>query len=116
MDSATSVIKAASVKKTTMLAEQVKQMYNEYGFDNPLYRKAKLTVESENRTITLTTHVSGAQHGSAPQENRKKCANPQVPLGNFLAHLVDSKVVNRNGIGQMRSFMNWRAISSPGIL
>ncbi len=106
-DSATAVIKAANVNKAKKFAEKVEQMYNEYGFDDPLYRKAKLTIESENRTVTLTTHVSGAQHGSAPQENREKGANPLVSLGDFLAHLVDSKELNSSGIGQMLRFMAW---------
>ncbi|MGR9015063.1 MAG: M20/M25/M40 family metallo-hydrolase [Gammaproteobacteria bacterium] len=106
-DFAAAIIKAGSKQEAKQFAAQVKQLYEQYTFDDPDYRKADIEVQLETDTITLKTRVKGAQHGSAPQENREKGANPLVSLSMFLSHLIDSKQLNNNSIGQMARFMTW---------
>lgn len=106
-DFATAIIKAGSEQEAKQFAGQVKQLYAQYPFDDPDYHKADLDVQLETDAITLKTNVKGAQHGSAPQENRAKGANPLVALNMFLAHLIDSEKLNNNSIGQMTRFVAW---------
>ncbi len=86
----------------------VKALYEDHIFDDPEYRRAPLDVEIVENAVILTTHVLGAQHGSAPAENRAEGANPAVSLANFLADLIDlGTLVGSNGYGQMVKFMQW---------
>ncbi|AKJ30116.1 succinyl-diaminopimelate desuccinylase [Caldimonas brevitalea] len=89
------------------LAANVADLYQQYGFDDPQYRRAPLEVTRDAKAVVLTTKVIGAQHGSVPEENRAKGANPVVSLANFLAHLVDDGTLAPNGVGRMLQFMAW---------
>ena len=106
---ATAVIQGDSVAELTVLAELGDVMYAEYAFDDPDYLRAEMTVDFDiaSRSITLQTVVSGAQHGSAPQENRSSGANPVVALTNFLAGLVNQGKLVSNEIGEMCRFIAW---------
>ena len=106
-DSATAVIRGSTPALLAEFAGQVQQSYPEFGFDDPAYRKAPLTISADDHGVTLQTRVSGAQHGSAPQENRAGGANPLVSLAGFLAHLADTQVLAQSGIAQMVRFMAW---------
>ena len=89
------------------LAANVADLYQQYGFDDPLYRRAPLEVSRDAKAVVLTTKVIGAQHGSVPDENRANGASPVVSLANFLAHLVDDATLAPNGVGRMLQFMAW---------
>jgi succinyl-diaminopimelate desuccinylase len=108
-DSATAVIRSDSPEALQRFAQQVEALYQGHGFDDPAYRKAKLTVDTSglasNRLI-LKTSVSGAQHGSAPEENRQEGANPLVSLTNFLSAMVGSHL-ERNEISELSRFITW---------
>ncbi|MEZ4768643.1 MAG: hypothetical protein R2844_09485 [Caldilineales bacterium] len=82
-------------------------MYAAYGFDDPGYHRAPLQVDRDGSALLLTTTVEGAQHGSAPNENRADGANPLVSLANFLAGLVDDGTLADNGYGRMAQFIAW---------
>ncbi|MFY0577324.1 M20/M25/M40 family metallo-hydrolase [Cystobacter fuscus] len=90
-DTATAVIRSDSPQALQSFAEQVEALYQGHGFDDPAYRRAPLTVDrsglADNRLV-LTTQVIGAQHGSAPGENREEGANPLISLANFLSAQV----------------------------
>ncbi|HEW98729.1 MAG: dipeptidase [Candidatus Parabeggiatoa sp. nov. 3] len=108
-DTATAIIKASSKDLATQFAEGIKSFYRSYRFDDPYYRAADLTVsevDDENRVL-LTTKVAGAQHGSAPDFNRRNGANPLVSLANFLTHLVHENKLASNQISRMTQFMTW---------
>lgn len=89
------------------LAAGIAQLYQQYGFDDPQYRRAPLEVSRDAKAVVLTTRVLGAQHGSVPEENRANGANPVVSLANFLAHKVDDGTLVPNGVGRMLQFMAW---------
>jgi len=108
-DTATAVIKAKSKALATQFAQGIKSFYRSYRFDDPYYRAADLTVsgvDDENR-VSLTTKVAGAQHGSAPDINRRNGANPLVSLANFLTHLVHDNKLASNEISRMTQLMTW---------
>ena len=106
---AEAVIHGDSAAELAILAESVDVMYAEYSFDDPDYHRAEMTVDFVvvSRSLTLRTAVAGAQHGSAPQENRSGGANPVVSLANFLAGLVDQGKLASNEIGEMCRFLAW---------
>ena len=106
---AKAVIRGDSAAELAVLAESVDVMYAEYSFDDPDYRRAEMAVDFDvaSRSLTLQTAVAGAQHGSAPQENRSSGANPVASLANFLAGLVDQGKLASNEIGEMCRFLAW---------
>lgn len=75
-------------------AENVEKWYLAYRFDDINYRPAELVVTAESDKVVLKTLVAGAQHGSAPQENRANGANPTVSLTNS-AHRLTSMALMR---------------------
>jgi len=104
-DYAEAVINAKDKKDITKLKNTIEKQYEAYDFGDPDYRKAKLSVsEDKNGALVLRTEVLGAQHGSAPQENREHGANPLVSLLSFLAHLSKSKVLKPNAYANMAIF------------
>lgn len=106
-ETATARISGADAAALNQFAAQVADLYNSYGFDDPNYRRAPLAVARDNNQVVLTTTVSGAQHGSVPDENRAQGANPVISLSNFLAHLIDDRTLAPNGVGRMLQFMEW---------
>jgi succinyl-diaminopimelate desuccinylase len=108
-DSATAVIRSDSPDALRRFAEQVESLYQGHGFDDPTYRRAQLLVDTsglaDNRLV-LETRVSGAQHGSAPDENRQEGSNPLVSLANFLSAMVGSHL-ERNEISELSRFITW---------
>lgn len=107
-DTATAVItgEPAAVKA---FAAEVQDKYNTYPFDDSNYRRAKLTskLSDAGDSLELTTLVEGAQHGSAPQENRENGSNPLVSLANFLAGLANENRVLHNEVARMSQFIAW---------
>jgi len=106
-DTATARIVGVDGAALEKLAADVANLYNQYGFDDPQYRRAPLTVSRDGMAVVLTTEVIGAQHGSVPDQNRAEGANPVISLSNFLAHLVDNQTLAPNGVGRMVQFMAW---------
>lgn len=88
-DSATAVLRATTPGPLRALAAEIEELYRSSPFDDPGYRRAALTVDRAEMPaqLRLTTFVAGAQHGSAPEENRAGGANPLVSLTSFLAAL-----------------------------
>ncbi len=80
-------------------------------FDDPEYRRAHMVVEEKHvesdGKLVITTFVSGAQHGSAPDENREDGANPLVSLTNFMAYLVEEGQLVENEVARMARFVKW---------
>lgn len=106
--SASAVIAGSDAKKLAGFGAKIGDLYQQYGFDDPDYRRAPLEVETSADGVKLTTSVLGAQHGSAPEANRREGANPLVSLANFLAGLVDLDTVDGdNGYARMVKFMAW---------
>jgi succinyl-diaminopimelate desuccinylase len=106
-DTATARIVGGDNAALDTFAADVANLYNQYGFDDPHYRRAPLTVSRDGQAVVLTTEVIGAQHGSVPDQNRADGANPVISLSNFLAHLVDNQTLALNGVGRMMQFMAW---------
>lgn len=109
---ATAVIYAESPELAQQFGETVLNEYAAYEFDDPNYNPAELLEpEIDGTSVTLTTRGSGAQHGSAPQENRAQGSNPLVSLVNFLAYLVYEKKdyldFQPNSVSRMAQFMKW---------
>lgn len=91
-------------------ADTVETDYIEAEFDDKKYRKAILVVTETEESVTLRTLVKGAQHGSAPEENRLNGANPLVSLGNFLAGLSGdgyNGTLAINAPASMCEFIKW---------
>ena len=104
-DFAQAVINARDKEDINKLKNNIQELYKNYAFDDPDYRRAKLSVsQNKDGMLVLRTEVSGAQHGSAPQENREHGANPLVSLLNFLAHLTKTKVLAPNAYSNMALF------------
>ncbi|ATB37758.1 hypothetical protein CYFUS_003183 [Cystobacter fuscus] len=108
-DSAIAVIRSDSAGALQSFAQQVSSLYQAYGFDDPAYHRAQLTVDTsglaDNRLV-LTTKVSGAQHASTPDENREGGANPLVSLANFLSAQVGTHLA-RNEVSELIRFISW---------
>jgi succinyl-diaminopimelate desuccinylase len=106
-DRAEAIIRSDSQVGLQDLAQKIEAMYTNHPFDDPSYKRAKLTVDTSGMPaeFKLITEVAGAQHGSAPQENRADGANPLVSLTNFLAALAETKVLADNDISRMCRFI-----------
>lgn len=89
------------------LAATVTNRYATFAFDDPQYRRAEIAVSREDAALVLTTTVSGAQHGSAPAENRERGANPLVSLANFVAGLVEEGTLVTNAPARLAQFIAW---------
>ncbi len=82
--------------------------YRACPFDDVDYHPADIHVTKEKGSrVLITAKVAGAQHGSAPQQNRANGANPIVSLTNFLAFLVDRDILANNHFGEMCKFIRW---------
>jgi succinyl-diaminopimelate desuccinylase len=89
-------------------AKSVEALYRSFQFDDPQYHPADINVKLLNDfTVVITTKVAGAQHGSAPHQNRATGANPLVSLTNFLASLIDRGTLANNSNGEMCRFIRW---------
>lgn len=106
-DHAFARIGAGSVEVLDAFASAVTNLYGTFTFDDPDYRRAPLEVARDGSTVLLTTTVQGAQHGSAPAENRANGANPLVSLANFLAGLVQNGTLETNSYGRLVQFIAW---------
>lgn len=105
---------AIITKKTLNEGELDKFVANIYDwyracpFDDVDYHPADIHVtKKEGSQVQITAKVAGAQHGSAPQQNRANGANPIVSLTNFLAFLVDRDILANNYFGEMCKFIRW---------
>ena len=82
--------------------------YRACPFDDVNYHPADINVTKEKGSeVRITAKVAGAQHGSAPQQNRANGANPIVSLTNFLAFLVDRDILANNHFSEMCKFIRW---------
>eukprot|EP00178_Gracilaria_changii_P010510 TRINITY_DN305_c1_g1_i10.p1 TRINITY_DN305_c1_g1~~TRINITY_DN305_c1_g1_i10.p1 ORF type:complete len:605 (-),score=87.02 TRINITY_DN305_c1_g1_i10:541-2355(-) len=86
-------------------------MFNNFSFDDPDYYRGKLQVRSETDAsgsitkVILEIAVEGAQHGSAPDQNRLEGVNPFVSLANFIAGLCDEGSLGVNAVSSMAKFI-----------
>lgn len=106
-DTVTARINGDDAAALDSLAGNIADLYQQYGFDDPQYRRAPLEVSRDGKAVVLTTAVIGAQHGSVPDENRAQGASPVVSLAVFLAHLADDGTLAPNGVARMLQFMAW---------
>ncbi|MBL9139242.1 MAG: M20/M25/M40 family metallo-hydrolase, partial [Verrucomicrobiales bacterium] len=106
-DHAFARIDGGSAASLDALAADIANRYRTFVFDDPTYHRAPLEVSRDGTAVILTTTVEGAQHGSAPVENRAGGANPLVSLGNFLSGLVKDGTLPENGYGRMCHFIAW---------
>lgn len=104
---ATAVIRAARASDLASYAKGVEAAYQACPFDDKKYRRAALEIKRSGDELVLTTRVAGAQHGSAPEENRAEGANPLVSLAGFLAWQVAEGKLAANAVGRMARFMAW---------
>jgi len=88
-------------------ADNVGTWYRAYPFDDSDYHPADISVTNSGSEVVITAKVAGAQHGSAPEQNRANGANPVVSLTNFLASLVDRGLLANNHNGKMCRFIRW---------
>lgn len=105
--SATARITGVAQDSLDEFAANVEQWYRGFQFDDPSYQSASLLLTRDGDDMLLATSVAGAQHGSAPEENREKGANPLVSLANFLAHLADRGVLEENHFTRISRFIRW---------
>ncbi len=104
-DSATAVLKGEGLHD---FAHEVVELYHSWEpADDASYRKAEFKPLYSEESLELTTLVAGAQHGSAPEENRALGANPLVSLANFLAYLVSEERLAPNEISRMCQLIEW---------
>jgi succinyl-diaminopimelate desuccinylase len=89
------------------LAQNLNAWYRTCPFDGPDYHPADISVALSDSDLVITAKVAGAQHGSAPHQNRANGANPLVSLTNFLAFLVDRGILANNHNGEMCRFIRW---------
>ena len=106
-DSAAATITGSDPAALDAYAGAVEAAYAAYGFDDPDYRAAALAVSRDGADVVLTTSVAGAQHGSAPEENRAKGANPLVSLANFIAGQAADGTLAGNHYTSMADFIAW---------
>jgi succinyl-diaminopimelate desuccinylase len=103
---ATVVFASANEADMSSFAETLMADYQAQTFDDPNYRKAEATVSyTGGTTATLQAVVLGAQHGSAPQENRAEGANPLVSLVNYVNNLAIQGRVESNSLSVMSEFV-----------
>jgi len=90
-------------------AANVDAWYRAYPFDDLNYHPADISVTppDDSEVVVITAKVAGAQHGSAPHQNRANGANPVVSITNFLAYLVDRGILANNHNGEMCRFIRW---------
>ena len=89
-----------------LFAKHVDAWYRACTFDDPNYHPADIEI-TEGHDLVITAKVAGAQHGSAPHQNRANGANPVVSLTNFLATLIDRGILANNQYGEMCRFIRW---------
>ncbi|MGH2551550.1 MAG: M20/M25/M40 family metallo-hydrolase [Thermomicrobiales bacterium] len=106
-DSAEARIIGSDSEALDAYAGSVATAYGAYGFDDPGYHAAVLEVTRDGTDIVLTTRVAGAQHGSAPEENRADGANPLVSLANFIAGQAAEGTIEENHYTRMSDFIAW---------
>ncbi|WP_437726135.1 M20/M25/M40 family metallo-hydrolase [Sorangium sp. So ce861] len=108
-DRAEAILRSDSPAELAELAERIEADYAAHPFDDPSYRRAKLTVDTSGlpNELKLTTEVAGAQHASVPQENRASGANPLVSLANFLGALSEAQVLADNDVARMCRFIEF---------
>ncbi|WP_170291604.1 M20/M25/M40 family metallo-hydrolase [Heliobacterium mobile] len=87
--------------------KKINDWYRTCPFDDPDYHPADINVTYCGSEVVITTKVAGAQHGSAPHQNRSNGANPVVSLTNFLAFLIDRDILANNHRGEMCRFIRW---------
>jgi succinyl-diaminopimelate desuccinylase len=106
-DRAEAILRSDSQEQLADLAQRIDGMYTAHPFDDPSYRRAKLTVDTSGMPaeLKLITEVAGAQHGSAPQENRAGGANPLISLTNFLGGLAGTSDLADNDVARMCKFI-----------
>jgi succinyl-diaminopimelate desuccinylase len=88
-------------------AKKIEAWYRNCPFDDSNYHPAEMVVTSNSDSVQITTKVAGAQHGSAPHQNRATGANPLVSLTNFLAILIERGMLANNYNGEMCRFIRW---------
>lgn len=88
-------------------AKNVEAWYRTCPFDDPAYQPAALNIKVSTTEVVLTTQVAGAQHGSAPHQNRADGANPVVSLTNFLASLLERGVIAHTYQAELCRFIRW---------
>ncbi len=100
-----------STDDLTYFFNNAKGWYRTHQFDDINYHSADIHITRNDihgkDTVVLTTLVAGAQHGSAPNQNRANGANPVVSLTNYLAALVDRGILVDNHYGEMCRFIRW---------
>jgi len=106
--SAQAVIKSADPVALSAFYQTVLKQYQTFSVEPAGYRRARMDAPIwRDNAVLLTTHVLGAQHGSAPQENLAAGANPLVSLSYFLGGLVEQQTLAANAQGVMAVFMRW---------
>lgn len=110
-DSCIAVIKGPG-DELSKYADMVEDRYASCPFDDESYRRAPLEAKVLEaggvvRLLSLETTILGAQHGSAPQENRDEGANPLVSLANFLAAEVRNGKMEINDYATVSDFISW---------
>lgn len=116
---AEALIKGKTLKEDE-LDQFVANIYDWYRaclFDDVDYHPADIQVAPSNSDsgsqVLITAKVAGAQHGSAPHQNRANGANPIVSLTNFLAFLVERDILANNHFGEMCKFIRWAFGTRP---
>lgn len=91
------------------LFSKIKEMYEEFSFDDTGYQRAALEdpQSPQDGKLTIRTLVKGAQHGSSPDENRLEGANPLVSLANFVAGLATDGTVASTSASRMCEMVAW---------
>ncbi|KAI0557974.1 hypothetical protein FGB62_246g02 [Gracilaria domingensis] len=89
-------------EELTEFERTVPDTFKNFTFDDPQYYRGVLLVDSETDAsgglskVILNINVEGAQHGSAPDQNRLEGVNPFVSLANFVAGLSDDGTLGAN--------------------
>lgn len=93
-------------EKLRRLYESIDLEYSRFQYDDPDYQRADMVrAFSDDRTsFTIKTTVLGAQHGSAPDENRADGWNPLVSLICFVSGLADDGQIAANNLTTMAKF------------
>lgn len=94
----------------TKFAAVVEQWFRDLEYPaDPNYNPGnlKVTTSDTGDKVTLEIHVEGAQHASAPDENKENGVNPLVSMANFLASLAERDVFATNEVVSMVTFIQW---------